>query len=94
MYAIRSYYGLIPIILSLFIVFGSLISYQNYKKHNKKRYFIFWIMIISFSIATGISGQLNKGIENVITSYSIHYTKLDDTNFNLIFLSIIIIPLI
>jgi len=66
--------GLIPIILSMFIVFGSLISYQNYKKQNKKRYFVFWIIIISFSIVTGISGQLNKGIEKKII--------LEETNVN------------
>lgn len=49
----------IPVCLSLFIVISSLISYQNYKKTKKIGFFILWIVIITFSIATGINGQLS-----------------------------------
>lgn len=60
------------ILWSLFIVFSSLIAFQVglwLKKAKNKLYFLFfflWIGIISLSIFTGISGQLNLEIDKKI----------------------------
>jgi hypothetical protein len=73
--------NVISLCLSLFIVVGVLMSYQIYKKlETFKRwiFFIVWLFIISFSIITGINGQLN--LQNKINEQKTTQNETSKTN--------------